>query len=69
MPTDEPTERPEGDLLPAGPAGRGKKEETLGVLAGDVEGGEGVARTVGDAMAILEGVLRSAPTTRAESAA
>ena len=32
MPTDEPAERPEDDL-PAGSAGRGKKE-TLGILAG-----------------------------------
>ncbi len=47
LPTDdEPTERPEDDL-PAGPAGRGGKE-TRGALAGSLEGGEGVAGTVGE---------------------
>jgi hypothetical protein len=68
LPTDEESaERPEDDL-PIGQAGRGEKE-TLGVLAGGVEGGEGVAGTVGDAMALLEGVLRSAPAEGAKSAA
>jgi SRSO17 transposase len=68
LPTEEESaEGPEGDL-PAGPAGRGKKGN-LGVLAGGVKGGEGVAGTVGDAVALLEGVLRSAPTTGATSAA
>ncbi len=55
-PTEEPAERAEDDL-PAGSAGRGKKEPP-GVLAGGLEGGEGVAGTVGDALALLEGVLR-----------
>jgi SRSO17 transposase len=65
---EEPTEeRPEDDL-PAGSAGRGKKE-TPGVLAGGLEGGEGVAGTVGDALALLEGVLRQAPAEGAKSAA
>jgi hypothetical protein len=70
LPTDEeeePTERPEDDL-PAGPAGRGRKE-TSGTLAGSPEGGEGLAGTVGDAVALLEGVLRQAPATGAKSAA
>ena len=68
LPTDEePTERAEDDL-PVGPAGRGKKE-TLGALAGSLESGEGVAGTVGDPVALLEGVLRSAPTTGAKRAA
>jgi hypothetical protein len=69
LPTDdEPTEQqPEGDL-PAGSAGRGKKE-TPGALDGGFEGGKGVAGTVGDAAALLEGVLRSAPATGAKSAA
>ncbi len=53
--------------------GRGKKEgrETapLAVVAGDVEEGEGLARTVGDALALLEGVLRSAPAEGAKRAA
>jgi SRSO17 transposase len=68
LPTDdESAERPEDDL-PAGPAGRGKKE-TLGVLAGGAQVGKGVARTVGHAVALLEGILRDAPTTAAKSAA
>jgi hypothetical protein len=68
LPTDEESaEDPEGDL-PAGSSGRGKKGNP-GVLAGGVKGGEGVAGTVGDAVALLEGVLRSAPTTGATSAA
>ena len=65
---DEPAERPEGDLLPAGSAGREKKE-TPGVVAGGLEGGEGVAGTAGDALALLEGVLRQAPASRTKSAA
>ena len=68
LPTDDdPTERPEDDL-PAGPAGRGGKE-TPGALAGSLEGSKGVAGAVGDAVALLEGVLRSAPATGAKSAA
>jgi hypothetical protein len=48
--------------------GEGKKEGDE-ILAGGVEGGEGVAGTVGDALALLEGVLRAAPTRGAKSAA
>ena len=64
---DEPAERPEDDL-PSAPAGREKKEEA-GVLAGGLEGSEGMAGTVGDALALLEGVFRQAPATGAKSAA
>lgn len=39
------------------------------ILAGGAEGGEGVAGTVGDALALLEGVLRTAPARGAKSAA
>jgi hypothetical protein len=46
-----------------------RKGALVGVLAGGVEGGEGVAGTVGDAVALLEGVLRSAPAEGAKSAA
>jgi hypothetical protein len=69
LPTgDEPTEQqPEGEL-PAGSSGRGKKD-TPGALDGGFEGGKGVAGTVGDAVALLGGVLRSAPATGAKSAA
>jgi hypothetical protein len=69
LPTEdaEPAERAEDDL-PAGSAGGGT-EETLGVLAGGVEGGKGVAGTLRNALALLEGVLRSAPTERVKSVA
>ncbi len=66
MPTEESAERPEGDL-PAGSTGREKEDAC--VLAGGLEGGEGLAGTVGDALAILEGVLRSAPARGAKSVA
>jgi SRSO17 transposase len=62
---DGPTERPEDDL-PSEPARGG---EDADVLAGGPEGGEGMARAVGDALALLEGVLRSSPTGGAKSAA
>jgi hypothetical protein len=66
-----PTEGPiqsENGVVPVDLAGRGKKEGDE-ILAGGVEGGEGVAGTVGDAMALLGGVLRAAPTRGAKSAA
>jgi SRSO17 transposase len=56
------------DDPPADSEERGKKE-TQGVVAGDLEGGEGVAGAVDHALAILEGVYRSAPAERAKSAA
>ena len=65
LPTDEgeqSAEHPEGDL-PAWPARKERKQTLVGVLAGGVEGGEGVAGTVGDAVALLESVLRSAQPT------
>src|ERR687898_1297853 len=46
------------DDPPADSEERGKKE-TQGVVAGDLEGGEGVAGAVDHALAILEGVYRS----------
>jgi hypothetical protein len=49
-------------------AGRGEKE-VQGILARDLEGGKGVAGAVDHAEAILEGILRDAPTTTAKSAA
>jgi hypothetical protein len=57
----------------AAAAGRGKKEDlrapppVLPVLAGRAEKSEGVAGAVGDAVALLEGVLRQAPARRATS--
>ncbi|MDP9412134.1 MAG: IS701 family transposase [Actinomycetota bacterium] len=65
-PTEEPHE-PEDDL-PAASAEREKKERPR-ALAGGLEGGKGVAGAVGDALALLEGVLRDAPATRTKSAA
>jgi SRSO17 transposase len=47
----------------------GGKKETQGIMAGGVEGGEGVAGALCNALAILEGVYRSAPAQRAKSAA
>jgi hypothetical protein len=67
LPTDdgeESAEYPEGDL-PAWPARKERREALVGVLAGGVEGGEGVAGTVVDAVALLESVLRSAPADEA----
>jgi hypothetical protein len=66
LPIEEITE-PENDL-PTESVGRGKKE-AQGILAGGLEDGEGVVGAVGNAMAILEGVLRDAPAQGAKSAA
>jgi SRSO17 transposase len=64
--TGEPSET-ENDLATES-AGRGKKESPS-VLAGGAQSGKGLARTLDNALAILEGVLRSAPAIRAKSAA
>jgi len=71
LPTDDgeqSAEHQEGDLL-AWPARKERKEALVGVLAGGVESGEGLAGTVGDAVALLESVLRAAPADGAKSAA
>jgi SRSO17 transposase len=67
LPTDEQTTELQDDL-PTESVGRGEKQ-TPSVMVGGAQVGKGVARTVGNAMAILEGVLESAPTTAAKSAA
>jgi len=67
LPTTEEPSGTENDL-PAESAGREKKE-SLGVLARDLEGGTGVAGALGNAVEILEGVLRDAPAAGAKSAA
>ena len=67
LPTEEVAET-KNDPTTAESAGRGKKEN-LGVLATDLEGGKGVAGALGNAHAILESVLRNAPTAAAKSAA
>jgi SRSO17 transposase len=66
LPTEEPAET-ENDPS-AESAGRGKKESS-GVLAAGAKSSKGVAGALSHAMAILEGVLRDAPTTGAKSAA
>ena len=66
LPTDEPVETEED--LPTESVEGGKKEGPS-VLAGGVEGGEGVAGAVDNALAILEGVYRSAPASGAKSIA
>ena len=67
LPTDEVSET-ENDP-PADLEGRGEKAATPGVLAGGAQGGKGVVRALRNAVALLEGVLRDAPTTAAKSAA
>ena len=64
---EEPAERTEEDL-PAESVERGEKE-TQGVVAGGVEGGEGVAGALCHALALLESVHQSAPSDGAKSAA
>ena len=71
-------EQADAPAAPAAPevAGRGKKENPegtseslLAVVAGGAEEGEGVVGAVGDAVALLEGVLRQAPAPKATGAA
>ena len=62
---EEPSERG----TPSAEVAEREKKETLGILAGSFEGGKGVAGAVGNAVAILEGVLRAAPAKGAKSAA
>jgi len=68
LPTEELAQKTENDPTTAKPAGRGKKE-AQGILAGDAQGSKGVVGAVDHAEAILEGILRDAPTTGAKSAA
>ena len=67
LPTDEePVET--GEIPSAESEGRGKKEN-LGILAGGFKGSKGVAGAMGNALEVLEGVLRDAPDKGAKSAA
>jgi DDE superfamily endonuclease len=66
LPTEEMAET-ENDPS-AESAGRGEKA-AQGVLAGGFEGSKGVVGAVHNAVAILEGILRDAPTTTAKSVA
>jgi len=67
LPIEELAQTENDDLRPES-ARRGEKESPS-VLAGSAQSGKGVAGTLGNAMAILEGVLRSAPAAGAKSAA
>jgi hypothetical protein len=70
LPTEEePTETEDVTPPATDAAGRGEKEAAPGILAGDLEGGKGVAGALDHAEAILEGVLRDAPTSGAKSVA
>lgn len=66
--SSEELAKPEDEAAAVEPAGRGKKEGAE-VLAGSLKSDEGLAGTVGNATAILEGVFRSAPASGAKSAA
>lgn len=68
LPTDEEPAKKKRAPSAEESAGRGEKQ-TLGILARGFEGGKGVAGTVGHAVALLESVLRDAPTTAAKSVA
>ena len=65
-PLEQPAET--GNDPPSEQGGRGKKE-AQSILAGGLEGGEGVVGAMDNAKEILEGVLRDAPATAAKSAA
>jgi SRSO17 transposase len=67
LPIEEP-EDTEKKALPTDSAGREKKAHPS-VLAADIEGGKGMVGAVDFAEAVLEGVLRGAPTAGAKSAA
>ena len=66
LPTEEMAQT--DDDRPADSQGRGKKE-ARGILAADLKGGKRMVGAVDHAEAILEGILRDAPTTGAKSAA
>jgi hypothetical protein len=68
LPTEEEPAESESD--PGAESAEGGGKGAQDILARDLEGGsKGVARAVDHAMAILESVLRDAPTTAAKSAA
>jgi hypothetical protein len=69
LPTEEEPAQTENHPSADKLEGRGKKEASATLLAGSIEDGARVARALGNAHAILEGVLSEAPTTAAKSAA
>src|SRR5215207_7398463 len=66
---EEPAKTENDTLADYYSEGRGKKAAVPGILAGGLEGGKGVVGALCNAQAILEGILRDAPTTAAKSAA
>lgn len=69
LPTEEEPAQRENRPSADNSEGRGEKEASATLLAGGIEDGARVAGALGNAHAILEGVLRQAPTTAAKSAA
>src|SRR5215210_412332 len=67
LPTEEVVKTNNNDAS-VDSAGRGKKEDQA-VLAGDAQGGKGMAGALCHAQSILESVLRDAPASGARSAA
>jgi hypothetical protein len=68
-PTEEEPAQREEDHPSADSEARGKKETPGVLLAGGIENGKGMVGALRNALAILEGVLRQAPTAAAKSAA
>jgi DDE superfamily endonuclease len=69
LPIDEVAETEDDPTTSADSERRGEKETPSSVLAGGLEDGKGVAGTLRNAHALLEGVLRDAPAAGAKSAA
>jgi hypothetical protein len=69
LPTEEEPAQREKHPSAENSEGRGKKEASASLLAGGIEDGARVVGALDNAHAILEGVLRQAPTTAAKSAA
>jgi hypothetical protein len=69
LPTEEEPAQTENHPSADDSEGRGKKEASASLLAGGIEDGARVAGALGNAHAILEGVLSEAPTTAAKGAA
>jgi hypothetical protein len=69
LPIDEVAETEDDPTTSADSERRGEKETPSSILAGGLEDGKGVAGTLRNAHALLEGVLRDAPAAGAKSAA
>ncbi|MCA1718740.1 MAG: IS701 family transposase [Actinobacteria bacterium] len=69
LPIDDKEPTHTEDVPAAESTGRGEKATTPGLLARGTQGGEGVAGTVGNDLAVLEGVFQDAPAVGTKSAA